>query len=119
MPLCRAPGFESEGLEGGVGSPGYMSSPYRERYGLDPPERSKNQTGQLVAAGPSRADSKPKRRTRMTDKAIEEAKKYVQRSIEQQTRLGYRKPKTPTVQAAIKNTAKALDDLMTLRRRAA
>jgi len=51
----------------------------------------------------------------MTDKAITEAKAYIDRSIRHQQQLGYKKPAAPTVRAAVKDAAKAVDTLHRLR----
>jgi hypothetical protein len=50
----------------------------------------------------------------MTDKAISEARTYVERVIKDQARLGYKKPPAPVVKAAIARTAVAVDALMGL-----
>lgn len=53
----------------------------------------------------------------MTDKALTEAKAYIERSIEQQQKLGYKKPRRTAVRSAIKDTAKAVDSLLGLQAR--
>jgi hypothetical protein len=50
----------------------------------------------------------------MTERAITEAKKYVERSLKSQERLGYRRPKQPVVKAAVNQTAEAVDALLAL-----
>ena len=50
----------------------------------------------------------------MTDKAISEARIYVERSVNDQARLGYKKPPAPVVKAAIAQAAAAVDALMSL-----
>lgn len=49
----------------------------------------------------------------MTDKAISEARIYVERAVNDQARLG-KKPPAPVVKAAIEQAAVAVDALMSL-----
>jgi hypothetical protein len=51
----------------------------------------------------------------MTKQMVEEATKYVERSIESQTKLGYKAPAQAVVRAAIKETAQALESLQGLK----
>jgi hypothetical protein len=55
----------------------------------------------------------------MTDKAISEARTYVERAINDQARLGYKTPPAPVVKAAIARAAAAVDALMALSKNAA
>jgi hypothetical protein len=47
----------------------------------------------------------------MTEQTMQEARKYVERSIERQTKLGYKRPPKPVVKEAIRETAVALENL--------
>jgi hypothetical protein len=51
----------------------------------------------------------------MTDKAVTEAQKYVERSLRAQKKLGYAAPSKPVVKAAVSRAAAAVDALMTLK----
>jgi hypothetical protein len=55
--------------------------------------------------------------TAVTNEAISEAKAYIERSLEQQEKLGYKKPPARVIQAAVKDAAKAVDALLGLRAR--
>jgi hypothetical protein len=50
----------------------------------------------------------------MTDRAINEAEEYVERSLKAQEKLGYSTPDQPVVKAAVSEAAQAVDALMTL-----
>ncbi len=51
----------------------------------------------------------------MTEQTVQEARRYVERSIENQTRLGYKPPTQRVVREAIKETAAALETLQGLK----
>ena len=51
----------------------------------------------------------------MTDRAVNEAQKYVERSLRAQKKLGYAAPSEPVVKAAVSRAAEAVDALMTLK----
>ena len=50
----------------------------------------------------------------MTDRAMTEAKRYVERSLKSQERLGYKRPRQPVVKAAVNQAAEAVDALLSL-----
>jgi hypothetical protein len=51
----------------------------------------------------------------MTDKAVTEAQKYVERSLAAQKKLGYSAPAKPVVKAAVSRAAEAVDALLALK----
>jgi hypothetical protein len=51
----------------------------------------------------------------MTEKALVEAKAYVETSLRNQTDLGYSRPPKPVIEQAVVNAAQAIDKLMALR----
>jgi hypothetical protein len=53
----------------------------------------------------------------MTEKALREARAYIDRSIRQQQRLGYKKPTVRATRSAVQDAAKAVDALLNLRAR--
>ena len=55
----------------------------------------------------------------MTEQTVSEATRYVERSIENQTKLGYKRPPKPVVREAIRETAAALENLQGLKRNGA
>ena len=50
----------------------------------------------------------------MTEKALSEAKAYVERSLQKQAELGYARPPKPVIRQAVEDTARAIDKLMAL-----
>lgn len=50
----------------------------------------------------------------MTEKALAEAKAYVEKSLKDQAKLGYSRPPKPVINRAVANAAQAIDKLMTL-----
>ena len=51
----------------------------------------------------------------MTDKAVTEAQKYVERSLRAQKKLGYAAPAKPVVKEAVNQAAHAVDALLALK----
>jgi hypothetical protein len=51
----------------------------------------------------------------MTEKALVEAKAYVEMSLKSQTDLGYSRPPKPVIEQAVVKAAHAIDKLMALR----
>lgn len=50
----------------------------------------------------------------MTQQAVAEAKKYVERSLKAQEQLGYKSPRRPVVKAAVAEAALAFGALLAL-----
>jgi hypothetical protein len=50
----------------------------------------------------------------MTEKALAEAKAYVEKSLKGQAELGYSRPPEPVIEQAVANAAQAINTLMTL-----
>jgi hypothetical protein len=50
----------------------------------------------------------------VTDKAINEARAYIERSLQKQQELGYKKPPAPVIRSAVQDAAKAVDALLNL-----
>jgi hypothetical protein len=50
----------------------------------------------------------------MTEQALTEAKAYVERSLKNQSELGYSRPPEPVIEQAIANAAQAIDELLAL-----
>jgi hypothetical protein len=50
----------------------------------------------------------------MTEKALTEAKAYVEKSLKDQAALGYSRPPEPVIKRAVADAAQAINKLMTL-----
>jgi hypothetical protein len=50
----------------------------------------------------------------MTERAVAEARAYVERSLEDQARLGYARPPAPVVERAVAEAAQAIEKLHSL-----
>ena len=55
----------------------------------------------------------------MTQQTVREATRYIERSIEIQTKLGYKRPPKPVVKEAIREAAAALENLHGLKKNGA
>jgi hypothetical protein len=52
----------------------------------------------------------------MTEKALTEAKAYVERSLASQKELGYARPPKAVIEQAVANAAQAIEQLLALRK---